>query len=157
MAWSTNVTKTKTRDDLIAEIGRRSDIQDTWYVRNNDAHDCMSQFAFCREHAGMVARVEAALHAVDTEADLSFGETDSFERCEFYGCDRALSNGGLTDHGVRSALGLTETDPKAVHCYVEELELAARTMGANDPRWELWEHHARRTLAYENPKGKAKP
>jgi hypothetical protein len=61
-------------------------------------------------------------------------------------CDVALHAGGLTNYGVDNALGVTETVPKRCHTSVAELLDASSSMMRDDPRWELWEFHARKVL-----------
>lgn len=104
---------------------------------------------FCREHADQVARVHALTTAEAAWIDSTSMGSDSHRECAFRGCGKHLDFGGLTDYGVKSALGLTEEDPHRVSCYPSELELAARAMANDDPRWELWEHHAKQTIAWE--------
>ena len=153
-----NVSKCRSqamnRDQLIRNVSKRAEIQETWYVRSHNLDDVIHQFNFCSTHARMVARVESIIQAIDTQTDVHFSESDSADRCEFYGCDVALAANGITDYGVNSALGLTDSDPKNVHVYIEELELAARAMSDDDPRWILWEHHALRALRKERKRNK---
>lgn len=51
------------------------------------------------------------------------------------------------DYGVNTAIGLTEREPLKCHVYGAELELTARSLRDDDPRWTTWEAHARRVIA----------
>lgn len=115
-----------------------------YYVANDDGepepdHD------FCRRHA--LKKAEALQANTGTEHWIAQGwaESDSIRLCET--CDRPLSAGGFSDYGVDSALGLTESNPLRVHVYPAELALASSAMMKDDPRWPLWDHHARQRLA----------
>lgn len=109
-----------------------------------DAGEPFAGADFCEPHAEIVARWETLESGTTHWVGATSMGTDGHRFCEFGGCDRHLDFGGLTDgYGIDSALGITETNPKECHVYASELELAARSMMQGDPRWELWEHHAR--------------
>lgn len=99
---------------------------------------------YCFTCADRIAKAVAIAEAIETYVDGSWSESDSAKRCER--CDIALHAGGLTNYGVDNALGLTETNPKRCHTYVAELLDASSSMMKDDPRWELWEFHARKVL-----------
>jgi hypothetical protein len=83
---------------------------------------------------------------VYTWVDTTSMGVDGHRECAFKRCGKHLDFGGLTDYGIDSALGLTERDPHNVSVYWSELNLAADSMTNNDPRWSLWERHAKRKL-----------
>lgn len=47
----------------------------------------------------------------------------------------------LTDYGVDTELGITETDPLHVGFDLDSAEQCAIGMGPGDPRWSLWMWH----------------
>lgn len=137
------------RDRLIRAVAALPDvkaIEQGWYV-NSDKGEPDLCANFCREHAEVVARWSARETGVETWADAAGSGVDSPARCGFGCCDKPLDFGGLTDYGIDSALALTETDPLRAHVYPAELELAARGMADDDPRWETWESQAERVIA----------
>jgi len=99
---------------------------------------------YCFACADRIAKAVAIAEAVETYVDGSSSESDLSKRCDR--CNIALHAGGLTNYGVDSALGLTETNPKRCHTYVAELLDASSSMMKDDPRWEMWEFHARKVL-----------
>jgi hypothetical protein len=133
-----------TRDVLrrrISELPGASMLQ-AYYVDTEDGEPEPGA-DFCFEHAKeLVATL--AKEGTEAWACSQWSESDNSKRCAT--CTCPLHAGGLSKYGVASALGLTETDPKACHVYVSELEDAANSMRETDPRWDLWEFHARRVL-----------
>jgi hypothetical protein len=137
------------RDEMIAAIERLPDAlpEQLYYIESLDTDDHPEHsFCFCCEHADMVAHVESIMTGADMHIAAAWAGDDNAERCHWYGCDKPLDGGGLTNYGIDSALGLTEEKPLECHVYPAELVLAARSMLDNDPRWVTWEHHARRLL-----------
>ncbi len=137
------------RDRLIHAVAALLDakaIEQGWYVNSDKGEpDCGA--CFCREHALIVAQWSSRETGDRTWADSHGGEVDLPARCEFGDCDKPLAFGALTDHGIDSALALTEADPMHSHVYPAELELSACSMADDDPRWETWEAQAARVLA----------
>lgn len=118
-----------------------------YYIDSIETDDHPEHYwSFCREHAEMVARAESILTGASMHIAAAWAGDDSAARCDWYGCDKPLDGGGLTDYGVDSALALTEEKPLEAHVYPAELVLAARAMCADDPRWATWEAHAKRLL-----------
>lgn len=135
-----------TRDELEVAVADLETIKTEYYVEPEDpCDDALRCASFCREHAMMLARVEGGTFGA------GWSERDHPERCEWHGCDVALRAGGLTSHGVDSALGLTETGPLECHVYPAELVLAGDAMDPRDPRWALWEYHACKLLKLPLP------
>lgn len=138
-----------TRDELIDAVERLPGAwpEPLYYIDSDETDDHPEHyFSFCREHAVKVARIEAMLVGASMYVAAAWGGDDSAERCDWYGCDKPLDGGGLTDYGVSDALALHEEKPLEAHVYPAELVLAARGMGPNDPRWATWEAHAKRNL-----------
>ncbi len=139
-----------TRREMIAAIEAlaKPTLVQGYYV-NTDEDEPFDANDFCLEHAQMVTRwVALAMLPHDSGAwpsTTSMG-TDGQRFCAFGGCDKHLDFGGLTDHGIDDALGLTESDALACHVYPSELDLAAAAMRGDDPRWETWEKHAIKIL-----------
>jgi hypothetical protein len=145
--------KQSKRDRLILAVSGLSDanaIEQGWYV-NGDAGEPDLGANFCREHAEVVARWSSRETGETTWADSAGSGVDTPARCAFGGCDKPLDFGGLTSCGIDCALALTEADPLRAHVYPAELELAARSMADDDPRWETWEAQAARALAEARP------
>jgi hypothetical protein len=138
-----------TRDEMIGAVSKLEPIELEYYIDSTETDDHPSHSdSWCFKHADMVARVEALLVGAEMLVTGSWSEVDGAPRCMWRGCGVALrsNGGGLTSYGVDSALGLTETDPRRCHVYPAELVLSAQSMSDDDPRWELWEFHARRLL-----------
>lgn len=136
-----------TREELIERIGCLEPIEPLYYIDSDETDGHPPHIhSFCREHAVKVARVESIATGFSMFIAAGWTQDDRAERCEWYGCDVALNAGGLTDYGIDNSLGLTETDPERCHVYPAELELSAHAMASGDPRWQLWEHHARKLL-----------
>lgn len=139
------------RQQLIVAVSNLPDavaIEQGWYVNSDNGEpDCGANY--CHDHAQQVARFEAleVKPGVHVWADCAGGQTDSAARCEFGGCGKPLDFCGLTDYGVNTAIGLTEREPLKCHVYGAELELTARSLRDDDPRWTTWEAHARRVIA----------
>lgn len=141
------------RDRLISSVADLPDakvIEQGWYV-NSDAGEPDLGANFCREHAEIVARWSGRETGAETWADCAGTGVDSPARCGFGCCNKPLDFGGLTSYGIDCALALTETDPLGAHVYPAELELAARSMANDDPRWETWDAQAERVLAEAPP------
>jgi hypothetical protein len=132
---------------MIIAVGRlaKPTLVEGFYV-TSDAGEPYPAEDFCREHADVIAREhQAATGVISWVASTSMG-SDGHRECAFKGCRKHLDFGELTDYGIDSALGLTERDPHNVSVYWSELKLAADSMMPNDPRWALWERHAKRKL-----------
>lgn len=137
------------RDEMIDAVNALpgSQCEQLHYVDSDETDDHIAHhFSFCREHADMVARVEAMTTGATMFIAAAWAPDDNAERCGWYGCDKPLDAGGLTDYGVESALGLTEEKPLECHVYPAELALSARAMDADDSRWPTWEAHATKML-----------
>jgi hypothetical protein len=121
-----------------------------YYVRSYGDIDGYLDVDFCLAHARIVAAWGERETGDEHRCYELDSPTDGHRQCCFggdiYGCQLHLDLGGLTDEGVRSALGLTEEKPEECSVYASELELAARELSADDERWKLWELHARRVL-----------
>lgn len=138
-----------TRDQLIEAVEKLSGAhcEQLYYVDSDEIDNHIPHFySFCREHAAMVARIEALCEGASHYIAAAWAGDDSAQRCDWYRCDKPLDGGGLTDYGVDEALALHEEKPLEAHVYPAELVLAARAMCADDPRWATWEAHARRML-----------
>ena len=137
------------REILVSAIYKLAAYQlvDGFYVATDEGEIDGSP-DFCHEHADQVARIHRLTTGKDAWVSSTSMGSDGHRECEFRGCGKHLNFGGLTDYGIQNALGLTEVDPRDVSCYPSELELAADALMPEDPRWELWEHHARVTIAY---------
>lgn len=139
-------------DDLIRAIEELPDskmISPTYYVdADEDLHQygASHSYAFCREHAEVVARWTALDSGFSIWICAAWAETDSAERCAFGSCYRPLRSGGLTSHGVDNALALTEENPFDSNVYPAELVLSADSMMPDDPRWKTWKRQAHRVL-----------
>lgn len=138
-----------TREDLEVALTKLpgASFEEARYVRvERDGHgeDLDPCLDFCFACADRVAKAISIAEAMDTYVDVCWGETDSSKRCGV--CDKPLHAGGLTKYGVDCALGLTETDPKKCHTYVWEVVEASWAMMPDDPRWALWEFHAKKIL-----------
>lgn len=134
-----------TRAQLIARVDAHPNLhrQQSCYVDTDTGEpDCGADFCF--DHANEFAKAFALAEGRDAWVGRAWAESDSSKRCAV--CDVALLAGGLTSYGVDSAIGLTETKPKECHVYLSELSDAASAMMPDDPRWVLWEFHARRVL-----------
>lgn len=113
--------------------------------------------AFCYEHARIVQRGDQILTGCEMLlCDLSQSETNSVEYCAFYDCGALLDTGSPTDTWIDSALGLTEEDPQSAPVTRYELVRSVWNMTEDDPRWAIWETHARRVLDEARSKGKTR-
>lgn len=140
-----------TRQEMLDAVGLLpgAHCEPLYYIDSDETDDHPEHYnSFCRKHADMVARVESIMTGASMFIAAAWAGDDNAERCDWYGCDKPLDGGGLTDYGVDDALGLTESKPLEAHVYPAELILAARAMYCtdDDPRWATWEAHARRLL-----------
>lgn len=143
-----------TRDEMLTALGQLEEVEVEYYVHSADTDDHPSHaHSWCFKHADMVSRVAALLAGESMLVVRSWAETDVAARCEWHDCDVALcpDGAGLTDHGVDSALGLTEQRPLACHVYPTELVMAHAALATGDPRWRVWEWHACRLLGQPLP------
>lgn len=104
-------------------------------------------YAFCYEHAAMVARGDSILTGAEMFiVNVSHSETDCQEYCAFHGCGVELNTGSPTDYWIESALGLTEEDPYKCHVTKYELIRSYWNMMHDNVKWSVWIKQARRTL-----------
>lgn len=136
------------RDELHAAVSALPGGVVPGYIIDSDETDehVSHSYAFCFEHASMIARIDALLVGASMHVYHPSMATDRVEYCEFNGCGVELDTGSLTDDGVDSALALTESEPLEAHCTKYELQASAMVMGHNDPRWATWEAQARQTI-----------
>lgn len=133
----------------INKIAMKSLVRGHYVNVDIDEPDSCFGMDFCFEHADMVARINTLKMGVTSWVASTYGDqVENHRHCEFYGCDRHLDIGALSDYGVDNALGLADApdNPLSVHAYPSELERAARSMADDDPRWATWCGHARRIL-----------
>jgi hypothetical protein len=139
-------------DRMLARIrGRGGDTSwpnPGYVIDSNETDDHVTHdYAFCWEHAKMVARGDSILTGFEMfPVNVSQGETDHEEWCAFHGCGEPINTGSPTDEWIDSALGLTETDPYAVSVTPYELVRSAANMLIDDRRWTVWMRQAKRWL-----------
>ena len=146
-----NVDMAKHRDQILVRLRAVGDTRwpESGYVIDSDETDdhVTHDYAFCYEHALMVARGDSILTGYSMfVVDVSQSETDTEEWCAFSGCCKPLNTGSPTDHWIDSALGLTESDPYAVTVTPYELARSACNMTGDDRRWPVWFRQAERVL-----------
>jgi hypothetical protein len=131
----------------IQKLGGDTSWPEPGYVIDSDETDdhVTHDYAFCFEHADMVARGDSILTGFEMfPVNVSQSETDHEEWCAFHGCGKALNTGSPTDEWIDSALGLTEEDPYAVSVTPYELARSACNMLIDDKRWTVWMRQAKR-------------
>lgn len=136
---------TPTREQLLYLLP--IEIEAGFYIDSDDGQP-NPLHVYCIKHARAVAERWGRARGIDTYICGAWAGSDHLERCAIKACDIALDCGTLTDYGVDSALGLTETDPHACYVSPEELAFAANAMMPDDPRWALWDYHLLATTAY---------
>lgn len=103
----------------------------------DDDQDRDTGVDYCREHADTLAAERRADGVVGVY--IGRQETcDGSSWCET--CGQRL-HVYLTDFGVDSELGITETDPLYVRLDIDGAEQTAAAMLSDDPRWPLWLWH----------------
>ena len=97
---------------------------------------------YCRKHAAAMATRYTRATKVKHWICEAWAGDDTASYCGIKTCSVTLDNGGLTDDGVRWALGMREENPMSFVASIDELELARRSMTggslANQYLWQLW-------------------
>lgn len=142
----------RTRDELILAVNERcvdevGEIPQGVFIESPDGPVTQpyTDRTYCRAHGMRVAARLTARTGLRHFATEAWSGDDGVRTCKI--CQREVDNGGLTSHGVDSALALTEEDPAACELTWPELVLSANSLVKSDPRWEYWERRAREMLA----------
>lgn len=91
---------------------------------------------YCRKHAEKAAARytrDAKRFALQIKHNFceAWAGSDIVERCDVKSCDIALYTGGLTNDGIKWALGMEEENPISFVATVDELEMVRRAMPPN--------------------------
>ena len=109
------------------------------YYLDGDDGQPNPERTYCLEHAAKLAKRLTQHTGTQYFHCEAWGGDDSIDWCGIKTCGVALTNGGLTDAGVRVTLGLQEENPLAFVADVDELALVARALVAtSDELWDLW-------------------
>lgn len=123
-------------------VSKKSHIENGFYITCADADVDEPENSYCVDHAAEVAAklsCEAKHpHVASRTAMREPAGSDVIERCAIESCDVTLNCGGLTDHGIKWALGCEEQDPLSFVADVHELEMVSRSMSPNNDLWTLW-------------------
>lgn len=137
------------RRDLLVKLPPCGGWPQPGYVIDSDETDdhVTHDYVFCWEHAQIVARGDSILTGHEMfPVNVSGGATGHEENCAFYGCGVDLNTGSPTDSWIDSALGLTESDPYAIHVTPYQLVRSECNMVAGDKRWPVWIRQANRVI-----------
>jgi hypothetical protein len=119
------------------------------YYLDGDNGQPNPSVVYCRKHASTMARRltknrRKTILEVQYNYCEAWGGSDLVEWCGIKSCGITLDSGGLTDDGVRWALGMDEEHPVSFVASIDELELVQRAMKGNSVRlqtkynWQLW-------------------
>lgn len=135
---------TPTRLALLERLACRIELG--YYIDSDDGQPNPCH-VYCGMHARLVAERMERMEkwrgrGTEFFVFAAWAGSDHEEWCAITTCGVALNTGPLTDHGIDSALALTEEDPFSSPIAASGLVLAAESMGNTDPRWPIWDRHA---------------
>lgn len=126
------------REDAQTWVSKKSRVVAGFYITCADADVDEPENSYCIDHAAKVAMKLSRETKRDYRYAGAWAGTDTVERCVYKDCEVTLNCGGLTDHGVKWALGCDEENPLSFVADVHELELVSSTMVHDNPLWPLW-------------------
>jgi hypothetical protein len=127
-------------------ISTHAVIEQGYYLDGDDGQPNPS-VVYCRKHAAAMAKRftrerRKTILQVEYHFCEAWGGSDTVEHCGIKSCDLTLDSGGLTEEGIRWALGMDEGNFISFVASINELELARRAMTGGSTRsqywWQLW-------------------